>query len=68
LCILNLAKAAKLNMYDLLYHFFINNIPDQFHLLSIADSLEEINIVTETYDFLFSSTLDTFAPFALKED
>jgi len=47
---------------------FINNLPDQFHNLSILDSLEELDIVTETFNSLFFSTLDTVAPLCLKKE
>jgi len=65
---LNLAKVAKATpcykyvrpITSATKDCFINNIPDQFHLLSIPDSLEELDIATETFDF--SSTLDTVAP------
>jgi len=47
---------------------FINNLPDQFHHLSIPDSSEELHMVTETFNSLFSSTLDACCSVVLKED
>jgi len=45
---------------------FINNLLNQFHHLSILDSLEVLDVVTETLNSLFSSTLDILS--SLKED
>ncbi|MCL5130610.1 hypothetical protein, partial [Algibacter sp. L4_22] len=74
-CTLNLAKAAKPSprfkygrtITAATKDFFVNNLPHQFHLLSIPDSLEELDVATETIDSLFSSTLDTVAPRRLKK-
>ncbi len=41
---------------------FINNLPDLSQFLSIFNSTEKLDDVTETMDSLFSSTLDTVAP------
>jgi len=45
---------------------FINNLLDQFHHLSIPDSLDKLDIATETFNSLFSITLDTVAPLHFK--
>ncbi|MGL4481763.1 MAG: reverse transcriptase domain-containing protein, partial [Lactococcus garvieae] len=74
-CTLNLVKAAKppprfkygrtitISTKDC----FLNNLPHQYHLLSIPDSLEELDVATENIDSLFSSTLDSVAPLRLKK-
>ncbi len=41
---------------------FISNLPDLSQFLSISNSSEQLDDVTETMDSLFSSTLDTVAP------
>ncbi|MGL5904544.1 MAG: hypothetical protein ACRCZO_17810, partial [Cetobacterium sp.] len=46
---------------------FVNNLPEQFHRLSIPDNLEELDAATETIGSLFSSTLDAVAPLRLKK-
>ena len=75
LCNLHLAKAAKPTpcfkyvrpITSATKDCFINNLPNQFHHLSISDSLEELDITTETFNSLFSSTLDTIAPLRLEK-
>ncbi|WP_171048209.1 hypothetical protein, partial [Klebsiella pneumoniae] len=42
-------------------------LSDQFHRLSIPDSLEDLDVATETIDSVFSSTLDSVAPLRLKK-
>ncbi len=42
---------------------FVSNLPDLSQFLSISNSSEQLDDVTETMDSLFSSTLDTVAPF-----
>ena len=74
-CKLHLAKAAKPTpcykyvrpITSATKDCFINNLPDQFHHFSIPDSLEKLDIATETFNSLFSSTLDTVAPLRLKK-
>ncbi len=46
---------------------FINNLPDLSQFLSISNSSEQLDDVTETMDSLFSSTLDTVAPLRLRK-
>ncbi len=43
---------------------FVSNLPDY---LSISNSAEQLDDVTETMDSLFSSTLDTVAPLRLRK-
>ncbi len=38
---------------------FVSNLPDLSQFLSISNSAEKLDDVTETMDSLFSSTLDT---------
>ncbi|XP_051728841.1 uncharacterized protein LOC127501090 [Ctenopharyngodon idella] len=74
-CILHLVKAAKLppchkygrTITSTTKDHFINNLPDQFHRLSIPESLEDLDVVTETIASVFSSTLDSVAPLRLKK-
>ncbi len=46
---------------------FVSNLPDLSQFLSISNSAEELDDVTETMNSLFSSTLDTVAPLRLKK-
>ncbi len=42
------------------------NLPDLFKFLSISNSAEKLDDVTETMDSLFSSTLGMVAPLRLR--
>jgi len=74
-CKLHLAKAVKPTLCSKYARpitsatkdCFINDLPNQFHRLCILDSLEELDIATETVNSLFSSTLDAVAPLCLKK-
>ncbi len=46
---------------------FISNLPDLPQFLSISNSSEQLDDVTETMDSLFSSILDTVAPLHLRK-
>ncbi len=46
---------------------FVSNLPDLSQFLSISNSAEKLDDVTETTDSLFSSTLDTVAPLRLRK-
>ncbi len=46
---------------------FVRNLPDLSQFLSISNSTEKLDDVTETMDSLFSSTLDTVAPLCLRK-
>ncbi len=46
---------------------FVSNLPDLSQFLSISNSTEKLDNVTETMDSLFSSTLDTVAPLCLRK-
>ncbi len=46
---------------------FVNNLPDLSQFLSISNSTEKLDDVTETMDSLISSTLDTVAPLRLRK-
>ncbi len=46
---------------------FVNKIPDLSQFLSISNSTEKLDNVTETMDTLFSGTLDTVAPLRLRK-
>ncbi len=46
---------------------FVSNIPDLSQFLSISNSSEQLDDVTETMNSLFSSTLDTVAPLRLRK-
>ncbi len=46
---------------------FVSNLPDLSQFLSISNSSEQLDDVTETTDSLFSSTLDTVAPLRLRK-
>ncbi len=45
---------------------FVSNLPDLSQFLSISNSAENLDNVTETMGSLFSSTLDTVAPLCLR--
>ncbi len=45
---------------------FVSKLPDLSQFLSISNSAEKRNDITETMDSLFSSTLDTIAPLRLR--
>ncbi len=47
---------------------FVSNLPDLSQFISISNSAEKLDDVTETMDSLFSSTLDNGCSFTLKED
>ncbi len=64
LCIFHIAKAVKPTPC---YKYgrtitSITNLHDLSQFLSISNSSEQLDDVTETMDSLFSSTLDTVAP------
>ncbi len=44
---------------------FVSNLPDLSQFLSISNSAEKLDDVTETMDSLFSSPLDTSFSFML---
>ncbi len=46
---------------------FVSNLPDLSQFLSISNSAEKLDDVTETIDSLFSRTLDTVAPLCLRK-
>ncbi len=46
---------------------FASNLPDVSQFLSISNSAEKLDDVTETMDSLFSNTLDTVAPLRLRK-
>ncbi len=46
---------------------FVSNLPDLSQFISISNSVEKLDYVTETMDSLFSSTLDTVSPFRLRK-
>ncbi len=46
---------------------FVSNLPDLSQFLSISNSAEKLDDVTEFTDSLFSSTLDTVAPLQLRK-
>ncbi len=46
---------------------FVSNLPDLSQFLSISNSSEQLDVVTETMNSLFSSTLDTVAPLRLRK-
>ncbi len=46
---------------------FASNLPDLSQFLSISNSVEKLDDVTETIDSLFSRTLDTVAPLRLRK-
>ncbi len=47
---------------------FVSNLPDLSQFLSISNSAEKLDDVTETMDSLFSSTLDMVAPLRLRKN
>ncbi len=69
-CIFHIAKAVKptpcykygRTITSTTKDCFINNLPDLSQFLSISNSSEQLDDVTETMDSLLSSTLDTVAP------
>ncbi len=73
-CIFHIAKAVKptpcykygRTITSTTKGCFINNLPDLSQFLSISNSSEQLDDVTETMDSLFSSTLDTVAPLHLR--
>ncbi len=75
LCIFHIAKAVKptpcykygRTITSTTKDCFINNLPDISQFLSISNSSEQLDDVTETMDSLFSSTLDTVAPLRLRK-
>ncbi len=67
-------RSANVNQYTPRYHSgrtillttkdsFTNNLPDLSHKLSKPQSLEELDEITENINTVFSSTLDSVAPF-----
>ncbi len=46
---------------------FVSNLPDLSQFLSISNSSEQLDDVTETMNSLFSRTLDTIAPLRLRK-
>ncbi|KAL0153113.1 hypothetical protein M9458_051569, partial [Cirrhinus mrigala] len=46
---------------------FLSNLPDLSEFLSMSNSSEKLDDVTETIDSLFSRTLDTVAPLRLRK-
>ncbi len=46
---------------------FVSNIPDLSQFLSISNSADKLDDVTESMDSFFSSTLDTVAPLHLRK-
>ncbi len=75
LCKLHIAKAVNSTPY---YKYgrtitsttkdcFVSNLPDLSQFLSISNSAEKLDDVTETMDSLFSSTLYTVAPLRLRK-
>ncbi len=46
---------------------FVSNLPDLSQFLSMSNSAENLDDVTETMDSLFSSTLDTVVPLHLRK-
>ncbi len=75
LCKLHIAKAVNSTpcyKYRRTFTFttkdcFVSNLPDLSQFLSISNSAEKLDDVTETMDSLFSSTLDTVAPLRLRK-
>ncbi len=45
----------------------VSNLPDLSQFLSISNSAEKVDDVTETMDSFFSSTLDTVDPLCLRK-
>ncbi len=74
-CIFHIVKAVKptpcykygRTITSTTKYCFINNIPDLSQFLSISNSSEQLDDVTENMDSLFSSTLATVAPLCLRK-
>ncbi len=75
MCKLHIAKAVNSTPY---YKYgrtitsttkdcFVSNLPDLSRFLSVSNSAEKLEDVTETMESLFSSTLDTVAPLHLRK-
>ncbi len=72
LCKLHIAKAVNSNpcykygrtITSTTKYCFVSNFPDLSQFLSISNSAEKLDDVTEVMDSLFSCTLDTVAPYA----
>ncbi len=81
LCKLHIAEAVKLTPYkygrtityttEVIFftytYFFVSNLPDLSQFLSISNSAEKLEDVTETMDSLFSSTLHMVDPLRLRK-
>ncbi len=74
LCKLHIVKAVNSTPYkygrtitSTTKDSFVSNLPDLSKFLSISNSSEQLDDVTETMDSLFSSTLDTVAPLRLRK-
>ncbi len=75
LCKLHIAKAVNLTpcykyrrtITSTTKDCFVSNLTDLSQFLSISNSTEKFDDVTETMDSLFSSTLDTVAPLCLRK-
>ncbi len=73
LCKLHIAKTVnstpcyKYGRTNTTKDCFVSNLPDLSQFLSISNSAEKLDDVTETMDSLFSSTLDTVAPLRLRK-
>ncbi len=74
LCKLHIAKAVNSPSYNygrtitsITKDCFVSNLPDLSQFLSISNSAEKLDEVTETMDSLFSSTLDTVASLRLRK-
>ncbi len=62
--IMNKKALQECNVIDC----FVSNLTDLSQFLSISNSAEKLDDVTETMDSLFSSPLDTVSPLCSKED
>ncbi len=71
LCKLHIAKAVNLapsyTITSTTKDCFVSNLPDLSQFLSISNSAEKLDDVTETMDSLFSSTLDMVVPLQLRK-
>ncbi len=75
LCKLHIAKAVNATpsykygrtITSITKDCFVSNLPDLSQFLSISNSAEKLDDVTETMDSLFSSTLDMVAPLRLRK-